>query len=67
MYSVAYEPDEKSIRETASDPRSQEIAKILEMHARVVESRDLMYCSPPIRALIEEDIPLLISYLRAQR
>lgn len=66
MYSVAFEPDEMPVAPAAQDPRAREISKILETYARVIESRDLMYCSPPIRALIEEDIPLLLSYIRAQ-
>jgi hypothetical protein len=42
------------------DRRTERLLGIAELHEQVVGSRDLLYCSPAIRALIEVEIPLLL-------
>lgn len=61
MYSVAFDLDQTSPTVARLDPRARQIARIIEMRNRVMESRDLLYCSPEIRRLIEDDMSLLIN------
>lgn len=45
----------------AKDALSRELRRIIELRTSVVESRELLYSSPIIRSLIEDEIPRLIS------
>jgi hypothetical protein len=67
MYAVAFEPHATPASLELRDPRSQQIRRVLEAHSEVMRSRDLLYCSPAIRSLIEEDMALLVSLLRPHR
>lgn len=60
MFAVAYDFEAPAVR-LETDPRASEIAEILELRARVMASRDILYCSPAARTLIEDEIPRLVS------
>jgi len=51
----------------ASDALGRELRRILELRATVVESRELLYSSPVIRSLIEDEIPRLITLAARRR
>ena len=43
------------------DALARELRRIMELREHAIESRELLYSSPLIRALIEEEIPRLVS------
>jgi hypothetical protein len=51
----------------AADALARELRRIMELRASAVESRELLYSSPVVRALIEEEIPRLISLCTRSR
>lgn len=53
-------------RSPAQDALTRELRRIMELRAHAVESRELLYSSPLIRALVEDEIPRLVS-LAARR
>jgi hypothetical protein len=66
MFSLAYDFHVPGGNAQADDLRSQQISAIAEMRDRVAAGRDILYCSPSIRALIETDIPLLLEMARSK-
>jgi hypothetical protein len=48
-------------RAGTQDALTRELRRILELRGHAIESRELLYSSPVIRALIEEEIPRLVS------
>ena len=46
---------------TAADALTRELKRILELRADAIDSRELLYSSPLIRTLIEDEIPRLVS------
>ena len=45
----------------ATDALSRELKRILELRTSAIDSRELLYSSPIIRALIEDEIPRLVT------
>lgn len=45
----------------------ERIAVILALRERVMQSRDLLYASPSIRHLVEDEIPALVAMVREER
>lgn len=66
MFAVAYDHEPISLPAGKAHPHATRIAEILAARQQVISGRDLLYCSHPIRALIEEDIPLLVRLLREE-
>lgn len=48
-------------RPAREDALRKELLRIMELRDSAVESRELLYSSPVIRALIEDEIPRLVS------
>lgn len=48
-------------RAGAHDALTKELRRIMELRGHAIDSRELLYSSPVIRALIEEEIPRLVS------
>ena len=67
MFSVAFDHQQRGPASSKLDPKGREIARIMELRNRVVASRDLLYCSPEIRRLIEEDLTVLIGFACAKK
>lgn len=45
-----------------------ELGAILQLRQAAIESRELLYCSPVIRSLVEDEIPRLVALVaRGQR
>jgi hypothetical protein len=59
MYAVI--DHELPARPGVPDALTRELRRILELRGDAIESRELLYSSPLIRALIEEEIPRLVS------
>lgn len=65
MYSVL-DPDLPTPRNTSAAVAG-ELGSILQMRQAVMESRELLYCSPMIQALVADEIPRLISLATRRR
>ena len=50
-----------------SSPLTEELAAILALRDRAVGGRDLLYCSPVVRHLVEEELPRLVALAGANR
>ena len=48
-------------RAGTQDALARELRRIMELQGHAIESRELLYSSPLIRALVEEEIPRLVS------
>lgn len=51
----------------AADPIERELEEIEELRRRTLANRDILYCSPPARHLVEKEIPRLIDIIRRIR
>ena len=49
------------------DALTRELRRIMELRGHAIDSRELLYSSPIIRALIEDEIPRLVSLAARQR
>ena len=65
MYAVV--DHDLPLRPATADALTRELRRILELRASEVESRELLYSSPVIRALVEDGIPRLISLIAQRR
>lgn len=54
-------------RPATTDAMSRELRRILELRTNAIDSRELLYSSPLIRTLIEDEIPRLISLCASRR
>ena len=66
MYAIA---DFSSTYElqTPQDPIELELAEIENLRQRTMANRDILYCSPAARHLVEREIPRLIGIIRQLR
>lgn len=48
-------------RAPGKDALSRELQRIMEMRGDAIDSRELLYSSPLVRKLIEEEIPRLVT------
>lgn len=46
---------------------AREVEEILKLRQDLIDSRELLYCSPVVRLLIEEEIPRLVSLIGRDR
>lgn len=53
--------------ELDADPIEREIREIEDLQGRSLANRDLLYCSPSARHLVEREIPRLIHIIRSLR
>lgn len=51
----------------AQDALTRELRRIMELRGHAIDSRELLYSSPVVRALIEEEIPRLVSLIAGRR
>lgn len=51
----------------AHDALTRELRRIMELRGHAIDSRELLYSSAVIRALIEDEIPRLVSLCARQR
>lgn len=51
----------------ALDPIERELREIEDLRRRTLQSRDLLYCSPPARHIVEREVPRLIGVIRGLR
>lgn len=65
MYSLAFNTLPSLVH--GADRQAERLLEIAELHEQVARSRDLLYCSPAIRALIETEIPLLLELAGGKR
>lgn len=52
---------------TSEDPIERELQEIEELRERALRSRDILYCSPLARHLVEKEIPRLLELIRRSR
>ena len=57
MYSCGCESTYPSAKPTSR--AASEVATILDLREQALSSRDILYCSPLVRLLIEQEIPRL--------
>lgn len=50
----------------AHDALARELRRIMELRGHAIDSRELLYSSPVVRALIEQEIPRLVSLCARQ-
>jgi len=55
------------VRTATPDAITRELRRIMELRGDAIASRELLYSSPVIRALIEEEIPRLVSLCARRR
>lgn len=53
--------------EARQDPIDSELAEIEDLRRRTMANRDILYCSPAARHLVEKEIPRLIGIIRQLR
>lgn len=54
-------------RATTEDPIERELQEIEDLRRRALANRDILYCSPLARHLVEKEIPRLVEIIRRSR
>lgn len=54
-------------RIATKDPIERELQEVEDLRERALKSRDILYCSPVARHLVEKEIPRLLDVIRQLR
>ena len=66
MYAFA-DPTWMKAARAAEDPIERELEEIEDLRQRALNNRDILYCSPAVRHLVETEIPRLVEIIREMR
>jgi hypothetical protein len=61
MFALAFDAHSGRPAALELDSRRRQVARILEARQRVMEGKDLLYCAPEVRRLIENEMTTLIA------